>query len=247
MKPLLSVLVPLYNEKDTLRELLRRVLEAAPADKEVILIDDGSTDGSREILKNEIERRYPNVHIVYHEKNQGKGTAIRSGLKAASGDIVIIQDADLEYDPQDFQVILREFDKGAEVVYGTRFKHDRVRIFLWHWLQNRFGAHHRIKRIHHYLGVRFLNRLTNLLYGTNITDEATCYKAFRRALLSSLDLQCRGFEFCPEVTAKIRKKGVTITEVPISYTPRTEKSGKKLNWKHGIEAIWTLIKYRFID
>jgi glycosyltransferase involved in cell wall biosynthesis len=245
--PKLSVLIPIYNEKDTLRELMRRVQEA-PVDKEIILIDDFSTDGSREIIRREIDGRSPHVKVVYHEKNFGKGYAIRSGLKEAEGDIVIIQDADLEYDPVDYAAMCRPFDEdNAKVVYGTRFKHFSKRQFLKQWIQNCFGSRNEIKRFHHFFGVHLLNALANGLYGAGITDEATCYKAFRRDVLNSITLRCTGFEFCPEVTAKLRKAGHRIVEVPISYHPRTEVAGKKLNWRHGIEAISTLIKYRFVD
>ena len=245
--PRLSVLIPIYNEKDTLRELMRRV-QAAPIDKEIILIDDFSTDGSREIIQKEIEGSAPGIKTVYHDRNLGKGSAIRSGLKEATGDIVIIQDADLEYDPQDFAVMCRPFDEqGAKVVYGARFKNHSSGHFLKLWVQNLFGAKHEIKRFHHFFGVHLLNVLANVLYGAGITDEATCYKAFRREVLNSIPLNCAGFEFCPEVTAKLRKKGYRIVEVPISYHPRTRETGKKLNWRHGLEAISTLIKYRFVD
>ena len=244
---MLSVLIPVYNEKETLRELIRRVQEA-PIDKEIILIDDFSTDGSREILRQEIEGRIPNVKVVYHDMNRGKGWAIRSGLKEAAGDLVIIQDADLEYDPMDFVAMCRPFEeKNVNVVYGARFRNYSKSLFLKQWLQNLFGAKHEIKRFHHFFGVRFLNALANGLYGAGITDEATCYKAFRRDVLNSIPLRCEGFEFCPEVTAKVRKAGHRIVEVPISYHPRTQAAGKKLNWRHGLEAIAALVKYRFVD
>ena len=245
--PRLSVLIPLYNEKSTLRELVRKVQEA-PLDKEIVLVDDFSTDGSREIIRKEIAGSAPNIKVVYHEKNRGKGSAIRSGLKEATGDLVIIQDADLEYDPMDYSVMCRPFEKKeVMVVYGTRFGHFSKRHFLKQWFQNIFGAKNEIKRFHHFFGVHLLNLLANTLYGAGITDEATCYKAFRRELLNSIPLRCTGFEFCPEVTAKVRKAGHRIVEVPISYHPRTEAAGKKLHWGHGFEAIWTLLKYRFVD
>lgn len=245
--PRLSVLIPIYNEKDTLRELVQRV-QKAPVDKEIILIDDFSTDGSREIIRKEIENSAPNIKTVYHDKNYGKGFAIRSGLKKAAGDIVIIQDADLEYDPQDFTTMCKPFDdKNVKVVYGARFKDYSSGHFLKLWFQNMVGAKHEIKRLHHFFGIHFLNILTNLLYNAGITDEATCYKAFRREVLQAIPLNCTGFEFCPEVTAKVRKAGHSIVEVPISYHPRTRETGKKLNWRHGLEAISALIKYRFVD
>lgn len=245
--PKLSVLIPLYNEKATLKELLRRV-QASPVDKEIILIDDFSTDGSREVIRQEVEGRVPNVKVVYHEKNRGKGAAIRSGLKEATGEIVIIQDADLEYDPADFVTMCKPFeDQNVQVVYGTRFKYFSKSHFLKLWIQNLFGAKHEIKQPHLFFGIQFLNLLANILYRAGITDEATCYKAFRRDVISSLNLRCTGFEFCPEVTAKVRKAGHRIVEVPISYHPRTQAEGKKLNWRHGFQAIATLIKYRFVD
>ncbi len=246
-RPKLSVLIPLYNEKLTLRELVRRVREV-PIDKEIILIDDFSTDGSREIIRSEIEGHYPDVKVLYHDRNQGKGAAIRSGLSQATGRIVIIQDADLEYDPQDFFTMCRPFDEmNASVVYGTRFSQLKKAGFLKQWFQNRFGGRQAVKRFHHYFGIQFLNFLANALYGTRITDEATCYKAFRKEVLDALPLKCTGFEFCPEVTAKVAKAGHRIVEVPISYHPRTKAAGKKINWRHGVEAIYTLVKYRFVD
>ncbi len=243
----LSVLIPIYNEKGTLRELIRRVQDV-PIDKEIILIDDFSTDGSREIIEREIKNSASNIKVVLHDKNRGKGFAIRSGLKKAEGDIVIIQDADLEYDPKDFITMCKPFeDKNVKVVYGARFTNYSSGRFLKLWLQNLTGAKHEIKRFHHFFGIRFLNILTNLLYNAGITDEATCYKAFRSEVLTGISLDCTGFEFCPEVTAKVRKAGHRIVEVPISYHPRTRESGKKLSWRHGVEAIATLIKYRFVN
>lgn len=242
----LSVIIPVYNEKDTVVELIE-LTKAVPVEKEIIVIDDGSSDGTKELLRS----RYANdktVHLLHHERNAGKGSAIRTGISAVRGDIVIVQDADLEYDPQDFLPILKKFDEpGVQVVYGTRFRDMRWRIFIRQWTQNHFfGAHHEIKQFHLYFGVQLLNVLSNVLYGAGITDEATCYKAFRREVLTQTKLRCTGFEFCPEVTAKVRKAGHKIYEVPISYHPRSAIEGKKLNWRHGIQAIWTLVKYRFV-
>ena len=247
-KELLSVIIPHFNEKELVGVLLENVMKV-PVSKEVILVDDGSTDGSVEYLKSHLEGKYPDLRIVYHERNQGKGSAIRTGLKEARGNIVIIQDADLEYDPRDYTQILEKFrDPKVSVVYGTRFWNVNKYLFIWHWFCSRFlGARYEIRYLHHFLGIHFLNLLANLLYSANISDEATCYKAFRREALEKINLKCRGFEFCPEVTAKVRKKGYKIYEVPITYHPRSHKEGKKLNWKHGIEAIYTLIKYRFVD
>ena len=242
--PKLSVLIPIYNEKSTLRELMQRV-QAAPVDKEIILIDDFSTDGSREILRDEIEGSAPNIQVVYHDKNRGKGSAIRSGLQRATGEIVIIQDADLEYDPKDFTAMCKPFEEGAKVVYGARFKDHSAGHFLKLWTQNLFGAKHEIKRFHHFFGIHVLNVLANTLYGAGITDEATCYKAFRREVLNSIPLRCTGFEFCPEVTAKLGLEGIPIVEVPIRYTARSAAAGKKVRWTDGISAIATLVKYRW--
>lgn len=243
----LSVIIPVYNEKDTIKQLVDRV-EAVNIDKEIIIVDDGSTDETRKRIYDLYEGK-EGFKTFYHEKNMGKGAAIRTGLGHVSGDIVLIQDADLEYDPQDYLVIAAAFDDPlVDVVYGTRFKDFKKSLFLRQWFEKRFlGKKHEIKRFHHYFGIQALNVLVNVLYATNITDEATCYKAFRKEVLKRIHLRCTGFEFCPEVTAKIRKAGYKITEVPISYRPRSHEEGKKLNWKHGVEAITTLVKYRFVD
>ena len=241
----LSVIIPVYNEKDTAVELVERT-RAVPIDKEIIIVNDGSTDGTRDRLMSRYAGQ-PGIHLLNHEKNQGKGAAIRTGIARATGEYVIVQDADLEYNPQDFIPILKKLEETpADVVYGTRFKNFSRSLFFKQWIENKFfGAHHEIKQFHLYAGIQALNILANLLYGAGITDEATCYKAFRRPVLQGIKLQCTGFEFCPEVTAKVRKAGYKIYEVPISYHPRSTIEGKKLNWRHGIEAIWALIKYRF--
>ncbi len=244
----LSVIVPVFNEARGLEAILRKV-EQVPLEKEIILVDDGSTDRSREIIQNKFSAR-PGYQTVFHDRNQGKGAAIRSGLVKATGDIVIIQDADLEYDPRDYRQILRKFrsEPAVSVVYGSRFWNVNRYLFVWHWFCNRFlGAHYEIRYLHHFLGIQTLNLLANVLYSANISDEATCYKAFRRNVLEKITLKCRGFEFCPEFTAKVRKAGFKIYEVPITYHPRSHEQGKKLNWKHGFQAIWTLLKYRFVD
>ena len=247
-QPTLSVIIPVYNEKNNIAELIRRV-QASPVEKELIVVDDASTDGTAEVLSSEVLPSYSNIRCFRHKKNSGKGFAIRTGLPYATGDVIIIQDADLEYDPQDYVQILRKFrDPGVQVVYGTRFWKVNKHLFLWHWFCNRFlGAHYEIRYLHHFLGIQLLNLLANLLYSANISDEATCYKAFRRQVLEKIRLRCTGFEFCPEFTAKVRKAGYSIVEVPISYHPRSHQQGKKLNWRHGFEAIFTLIKYRFVD
>jgi len=224
----LSVIIPIYNEANTLRTLIERV-QRVPLEKELILVDDGSTDGTRAILK-ELEHQ-ENIRVVYHERNRGKGSAIRTGIQHVTGDMVLIQDADLEYDPRDYIRLIHPFTQdGAKVVYGSRRLNQNpssYRRYLW--------------------GGILLTWIANLLYGTRITDEPTCYKVFDAAVLKGIDLKCTGFEFCPEVTAKVAKRGLRIHEVPISYHPRKIEEGKKIRWRHGVQAIWTLIKYRVVD
>lgn len=220
-----SVIVPVYNEVAHLEELLQAV-QAAPGKKEIIVVDDGSTDGTRQKLQ--ALPAMSDVTVVFHEKNCGKGASIRTALGYARGEYVLIQDSDLEYDPQDYPALLLPLEEGrANVVYGVR--PDRPERGL------RF-----------FLGAKLLTYLTNLLYGTHIHDEATCYKVFRRSLLMGMALHCRRFEFCPEVTAKLCRMGEKIAEVPISYHPRSEVEGKKIRYKDGWVAIWTLIRYRFV-
>ena len=243
----ISIVIPVYNEQPTIERIIG-VVRAVNIHKEIIVVDDGSSDGTRELILEKYSAM-PGLKLLFHEKNTGKGSAIRTGIAQATGDILIIQDADLEYDPQDFFPILKKFeDKKIDVVYGTRFHGVSWLDFIKKWVQNRFfGAHHEIKSFHLFFGIQLLNLLANVLYDAKITDEATCYKAFRREVLKKIPLKCIGFEFCPEITAKVRKAGYKIHEVPISYHPRSAMEGKKLNWRHGIEAIWTLIKYRFTD
>lgn len=221
----LSVIIPVYNEKETIEEVLRQV-KAVDLEKEIIVVDDGSRDGTREILK---KISGPGVKIILQPRNLGKGAAIRRGLKAVSGDYAIIQDADLEYDPQDFKKMLEPVLRdGAEVVYGNRF---------WQKVPGQ-TLKTKLARI-------FLTGLANLLYGAGIHDEATCYKLFKTEVIKGLDLQSRRFEFCPEVTAKVLRKGLKIYEVPISYHPRGDEAGKKIKFRDGLEAVWTLLRYRF--
>ena len=227
----LSIIMPVYNEKSTIKEIIHRI-KNVPIDKEIIIADDCSTDGTREILRKLQSEEYDKgeIKIIYHEKNMGKGWAIRTALKYVSGEIVIIQDADLEYEPEDYPRLIEPIVSGeASVVYGPR------------------SLGKKISYLSFYLGGQFLSFLTNILYGSHITDEATCYKVFRADVIKGINLKCERFEFCPEVTAKLLKKGYKIYEVPIHYYPRSIKEGKKINWKDGLEAIWTLIKYRFID
>ena len=232
----LSVIIPVYNEKKTILEILRRVEEVNLShlkfEKEIIIIDDGSTDGTKEILVQlEDKNRYK---IIYLPKNSGKGTAIRAGLREASGDYVIIQDADLEYDPEDYKKLLEcALQNNADVVYGSRIL-DR---------QNP----NKISYISYYLGGIFLSWITNILYRTKITDESACYKLFKVNVIKSIPLECKKFEFCPEITAKVAKKGIKIYEVPIKYYPRRKEEGKKIKWVDGFQALWTLIKYKFFD
>src|SRR5271163_2436316 len=224
-----SVIVPVYNEAAHVDELLRAI-QASPVKKEIIVVDDGSTDGTREKLKAlpSAELADHAVTIVFHEKNYGKGAAIRTALAYAHGEYVLIQDSDLEYDPQDYPALLRPLEEGkANVVYGVR--PDRPERGL------RF-----------FLGAKLLTHLTNLLYRAGIHDEATCYKVLRRSLLDRMQLECRRFEFCPEVTAKLSRMGERIAEVPISYLPRSTGEGKKIRHADGWSAIWTLLRYRFI-
>jgi dolichol-phosphate mannosyltransferase len=224
-KESVSVIVPVYNEAAHLDELLQAI-QASPVKKEIIIVDDGSTDGTREKLQ--ALPTIDDVTVVFHEKNYGKGAAIRTALPYARGEYVLIQDSDLEYDPQDYPKLLRPLEEGkANVVYGVR--PDRPERGL------RF-----------FLGAKLLTHLTNLLYRAGIHDEATCYKVIRRSLLQQLHLQCRRFEFCPEVTAKLCRMGEKIAEVPISYHPRSAVEGKKIHHSDGWLAIWTLIRYRFL-
>jgi dolichol-phosphate mannosyltransferase len=219
-----SVIVPVYNEASHVDELLQAI-QSSPVRKEIIIVDDGSTDGTREKLK--ALPTMDDLTIVFHEKNCGKGAAIRTALAYARGEYVLIQDSDLEYDPQDYPALLRPLEQGrANVVYGVR--PDRPERGL------RF-----------FLGAKLLTHLTNLLYGAGIHDEATCYKVFRRSLLMQVRLDCHRFEFCPEVTAKLCRMGEKIAEVPISYNPRSAVEGKKIRHSDGWLAIWTLLRHRF--
>jgi glycosyltransferase involved in cell wall biosynthesis len=226
----LSVIVPVFNERGTVAELLHRV-EKVPLEKEIIVVDDGSTDGTRDILK-QFESRQ-GFTVLYHEKNGGKGRAIRTGLEAVTGAVVVIQDADLEYDPNDFIEMIRPFLEGrAKAVFGSRRMRKENKQYS--------GAIY-------YAGGVFLSWVTSILYGVHITDEPTCYKMIDAQLLKSLGLTSERFEFCPEVTAKLAKRRVPILEVPITYMPRHKDEGKKIGWKDAVEAMWTLFKFRFRD
>jgi len=229
---ILSIIIPVYNEKNTILEILKKIEQVDLNDfsfgKEIIIVDDCSTDGTKEIL-DKLGNKYK---IIYQPKNQGKGAAIRTGLEYVSGDYLIIQDADLEYDPKDYKKLLAfSLKNKAKVVYGSRL----------------LNPHNKFSHLSFYLGGIFLNLATNLLWRTKITDESTCYKLFKTETIKSIPLKCQRFEFCPEITAKIAKRGIKIYEVPISYYPRHLKEGKKIKWSDGLVALWTLIKYKFVD
>jgi glycosyltransferase involved in cell wall biosynthesis len=224
----LSVIIPAYNEKDTVLELLRRV-EAVPLslEKEIIVVDDFSTDGTREVLGG-LGR--PDIRVLFHAKNMGKGSALRTGFSEATGDIVLIQDADLEYDPAEYPGLLAPIlDGRADVVYGSRF----------------LGGPHRVLFFWHSVGNRFLTALSNMVTNLNLTDMETCYKVFRGDVLRKLSLKSRRFGFEPEVTIKVAKLKCRIYEVPISYAGRNYSEGKKIGWKDGLAALWHIMRYRF--
>lgn len=224
----ISVIIPVYNEKNTILEVVRRVQEQ-PFDKDIVIIDDRSTDGTRELLQQTAWP--PNVKILYHDKNKGKGAGIRTGVQVATGDIIIIQDADLEYNPSDFGVVLRPILDGvADVVYGSRF----------------LGTH-RSFMLHHYLGNKLLTLTTNVLYNNILTDMETGYKAFRAPILKGMRIRSNRFDFEPEITAKVLKNGYRIYEVPIYYAGRDYADGKKITWRDGFAAMWALIRFRFMN
>ncbi len=227
-RPILTIIVPVYNEAKTLRKLINKVDEVE-IDKQIIIVDDGSTDGSTKFIEN-IKTKSPLIKL-FLKHNQGKGNAIRMGLQRAQGHFTVIQDADLEYTPKDLEVLIQPLlSKKTNVVYGSRFKLAKKGIY---------------SSFVFFIGGQIVNFLANFLYGIHITDEPTCYKLINTKLLKSLNLQCARFEFCPEVTAKLALKHEKILELPISYSPRHFGEGKKISWKDGLIAIFTLIKYRF--
>ena len=223
---ILSIIIPCYNEKDNIERIVRKVLNSHVEEKEIIIVDDCSTDGTKEILDKRIK---PMVsRIIYHEVNRGKGAALRTGFAAATGDAVIIQDADLEYDPAEYpKLVIPIFRDEADVVYGSRFKESKMKGYLANRVAN-----------------WFLTRLSDSFTGLKCTDMETCYKAFRREIIQSIDLQEERFGFEPEVTAKLAKRNIRFMEVPISYNPRTNKEGKKIGFKDGLRAIYCIWKYR---
>lgn len=226
---ILSIIIPVYNEEKTILKLLKEVFASKISlKKEIICVDDGSSDNTVNVLK-----RVHGIKLVIHKKNQGKGAAIRTGIKKATGGIILIQDADLEYDPNDYSSLIKPIlDGKTDVVYGSR------RLMQDNKQHSGFS---------YFIGGVGLTIIANALYNINITDEPTCYKVFKSQVLKNINLKCSRFEFCPEVTAKIAKKKILIYEVPIHYYPRSANEGKKIKWNDGFEAVWTLIKYRFVD
>lgn len=225
----LSVIIPVYNEVESIKVILKRVQDTKLAN-EIILVDDGSKDGTRDVLKKLAGKK--GLNIILHEKNQGKGAAVRTGMAAAKGDILLIQDADLEYDPRDYPELLRPIQEGlADVVYGSRF----------------LGKAHRVTMFWHLMANKLLTLMTNILYDTILTDMETGYKVFRREVIDGMTIRANSFNFEPEFTAKILKRKYRIFEVPITFNPRDYSQGKKIKLHDAFEAVWALIKYRFVD
>jgi glycosyltransferase involved in cell wall biosynthesis len=224
---LLSVVVPVFNERNTVAEIIRRMRAVElPMRLEVVVVNDGSSDGSDKVLQ---ALQDSTVRVVNHPRNKGKGAAVRTGIEASKGDLVLVQDADLEYDPDDWPSLLAPILKGkARVVYGSRFTGERKNMLLSHWIGN-----------------RFLTLVTNVLYSSTLSDMETCYKLFDRRILERITIESERFEFEPEITAKVLKQGERIYEVPISYAGRELTEGKKITWRDGFAALRTLVKYRF--
>ena len=230
----LSVIIPAYNERSTIEAVVRRVqgVNLGPIEKEIIVVDDGSRDGTIEVLK-----VLSGIRHILHERNAGKGAALTTGFQAATGDIVLIQDADLEYHPEDYRTVIQPIVDGAcDAVMGSRF-------LLY---KRKFFGKRRSPYLTHYIGNKLIVDVTNLLYGQHFTDYEGCYKAFTRTILASTPVEAKGFEFDNELVCKLMRKGARIAEVPIHYTPRTYAHGKKINWKHGVIILWTIVKWRFL-
>ncbi|MDD5678631.1 MAG: glycosyltransferase family 2 protein [Kiritimatiellae bacterium] len=228
---ILSVIMPVYNEKNTVLKIIEKVLKLDMV-KELIIVDDGSTDGTQAVLKG--ERPDPRIKLMFHEKNRGKGAALRTGFKAATGEIVTVQDADLEYDPNEFIELARPIEDGlADVVYGSRLSGGKPQRVYMFW---------------HKAGNNFLTFMMNFLFNSTLSDIETCYKMFRQKVIAGINIRSNGFAVEPELTAKVLKdKRLRIYEMPISYYGRSYAEGKKISWKHGFEALWTILKYRFVD
>lgn len=226
----LSVVIPVYNEKNTIAVIIGHVKAVEDLDMEIIVVDDGSNDGTVNILK-DLEKVHPDVKFYYKEKNVGKGDTLRIGFSHTTGDYVVVQDADLEYDPQDYKKLLRALaEEKADVVYGSRFS----------------GTYKDMSTFH-YFGNKFLTIITNLLFGIMLTDMETCYKLMPGDFVRKLQIKSPKFDFEPEITAKILKSGLKLKEVPINYKGRKFSEGKKISWKDGFAALWTLFKFRFFD
>ncbi|MFN2508580.1 MAG: glycosyltransferase family 2 protein [Chthoniobacterales bacterium] len=225
-----SVVIPCYNERNTVAEIVHAVRSSGVPDLEIIVVDDCSTDGSREVIETELPELA--THLIYHSVNRGKGATLRTGFKVATGDIIIVQDADLEYDPTEYPLLLDPILSGkADVVYGSRFKGGRAHRVVYFW---------------HMLGNRFLTLLSNMFTNLNLTDMETCYKAFRREILAGIVIEEDRFGFEPEITAKIARSGCRIFEVGISYNGRTYEEGKKVDWRDGVKAIYAILKYNLL-
>ncbi len=225
----LSVIIPVYNEVHNINTIVKRVQDTKLA-TEIIIVDDGSKDGTRDILQTMNGKK--KIRVILHKKNQGKGAAVVTGMQAAKGEIILIQDADLEYDPRDYPVLLKPIEEGlADVVYGSRF----------------LGGAHRVTMFWHQVANKMLTFMTNILYDSILTDMETGYKVFRRKVIEDMTIKAKRFNFEPEFTAKILKRKYRIYEVPISFNPRDYSEGKKIKFHDAFEAVWTLIKYRFVN
>ncbi len=229
---LVSVIIPVFNEQKTILEILDRVRQCG-FNVEILVVDDCSTDGTRETLRDQVENRVPGVRVYYHDKNRGKGAAIRTAIPEVLGEVVLIQDADLEYNPAEYPALLGPiFDGRADVVFGSRFIG---------------GGAHRVHLFWHRQGNALLTLLSNMMTNLNLTDMEVCYKVFRREIIQRIRLRSNRFEFEPEVTAKVAKLHCRIYEVPVSYSGRDYSEGKKIGWRDGVSALWTIMKYRIID